>query len=196
MTTLSHAVASKRSHEGVRPLPDIGGVYVFVPQPQQDEAGFVSRTLDESSLRAAGIDPAGMVHDSTSRTRQRAIRGIYLTRGSGEVRLVRCARGVVFAVVVDLRRDSPTLRNVLTLELRAYPPVTLHVPPGCAYGFQSLTEPADVHCRTDREIDACDVLTIAWDDPELRIPWPLRPQSLAPQGRSAWSLATVLELVG
>lgn len=179
----------------VRPIPAISGAYLFVPRPHRDEGGFFSQTLDTAWLRAVGSEPSAFVQDSMSRTRQGVIRGLRLRRGRGETTLVRCSRGVVLGVMVDLRSQSPTFRKVFTVELRAYPPVTLYVPPGCAHGFQALTEPADVSYRIDREHDPTEDVTIAWDDPELAIPWPFRTVEAHRDDRAARSLATVMELL-
>ena len=88
---------------------------------------------------------------------------------------MRCSYGRVFDVIVDLRPDSPTYRNQKHLELSGDTQVTLYVPAGCAHGFQALTDPADVSYRIDRPHDPAEDVAIAFDDPELAIPWPLPP---------------------
>lgn len=177
----------------VRPIPTVSGAHVFVPRPRRDQRGFISQTLDTGWLRALGIDPSAFVQDSMSRTRQGVIRGLHLRRGQGEATLVRCSRGVVLDVMVDLRVGSPTFGNVHTIELRADPPVTLYVPPGCAHGFQALTEPADVTYRVDREHDPAEAVTIAWDDAELAISWPLRPVNPAQHEHAAAPLSAIVQ---
>jgi dTDP-4-dehydrorhamnose 3,5-epimerase len=178
--------------EEVRPIPEIAGAYLFVPRPHRDDRGFFSRTLDTTWLGAVGIDPRGFVQDSASRTRHGVIRGMHLRRGHGESKLVRCVHGVVFDAIVDLRPDSPTFRNVFTIELRSDPPVTLYVPAGCAHGFQSLTEPADITYRIDRAYEPREDVTIAWNDPDLAIQWPIQPRGMSEKDREAPSLTTVL----
>lgn len=173
----------------------IAGAHVFVPQPHRDERGFFSRSMDAAWLREAGVDPFSFLQDSVSRSRQGVIRGMHLRTGRGEAKLVRCSRGVVFDVIVDLRADSPTFRNLVTLELHADPPITVYVPAGCAHGFQALTEPADVTYRIDREHDPAEDVTIAWNDPELAIPWPLSPTRMSVRDRTAPPLADVLARV-
>lgn len=175
-----------------RSVTEIAGVHVFVPQPFRDERGFFSRSMDVTWLRDVGVDPCSFVQDSVSRTRQGVIRGMHLRRGRGEAKLVRCSRGVVFDVIVDLRPGSPTFRNVVTIELHADPPVTVYVPAGCAHGFQALTEPADVIYRIDREHDPLEDVTIAWDDPDLAIPWPLGPTGMSVRDATAPRLSDVL----
>ena len=93
--------------------------------------------------------------------------------GHGESKLVRCSAGPVFDVVVDLRPGSPTYREWLSFDLDGDQQNSIFIPAGCAHGFQALTEPADTSYRIDRRHDPREDLTIAYDDPELAIPWPL-----------------------
>ena len=113
------------------------------------------------------------------------MRGLHLRRGAGESKLVRCSYGVVFDVIVDLRPSSPTYRNWESFELHGDEQVSLYVPAGCAHGFQALTEPADVSYRIDRPHDPTEDVTIAFDDPELAISWPLAVAAMSQRDREA-----------
>ncbi|MGH3949247.1 MAG: dTDP-4-dehydrorhamnose 3,5-epimerase [Pseudonocardiaceae bacterium] len=155
------------------PVPAIAGAYLFEPTPHADERGFFCRTFDAEVVRSVGIDPDGFVQDSISRSRKGVVRGLHLRGGAGEAKLVRCSYGSVFDIVVDLRSGSSTYRNWEFFELSGETQITLYVPAGCAHGFQALTEPADISYRIDREHDPSEDVTIAFDDPELAIPWPL-----------------------
>jgi dTDP-4-dehydrorhamnose 3,5-epimerase len=173
----------------VIPVPRSAGALLFKPAPHVDERGFFSRTFDAATVRAAGIDPGSFLQDSLSRSRLGVLRGLHLRRGRGEAKLVRCSYGAVFDVVVDLRPGSPTYLNWESFELRDDEQVSLYVPAGCAHGFQSLTQPADVSYRIDREHDPSEDLSIAYDDPELGIPWPLSVSGMSERDRCAPSLA-------
>jgi dTDP-4-dehydrorhamnose 3,5-epimerase len=151
----------------------IPGLIVFTPQPYRDQRGFFSRTFESQVARQAGIDPAAFVQDSISRSAKGVIRGLHVRVGAGENKLVRCSAGAIFDVVVDLRPTSPRFRQWLSFDLDGNSQRSLYVPAGCAHGFQALTEPADISYRIDREHDASEDLTIAHDDPELGVPWPL-----------------------
>ena len=175
------------------PVPEIAGAYLFEPAPYVDQRGFFSRTFDADVVRSAGIDPDGFVQDSQSRSARGVVRGMHLRSGRGEAKLVRCSYGRVFDVIVDLRPDSPTFRNQKHLELSDDKQVTLYVPAGCAHGFQALTDPADVSYRIDRAHDPAEDVAIAFDDPELAIPWPLRPELLSQRDLQAPNLAAALE---
>lgn len=175
------------------PVPEIAGAYLFEPAPHVDQRGFFSRTFDADVVRSAGIDPDGFVQDSQSRSARGVVRGMHLRSGRGEAKLVRCSYGRVFDVIVDLRPNSPTFRNQKHLELSDDKQVTLYVPAGCAHGFQALTDPADVSYRIDRAHDPAEDVAIAFDDPELAIPWPLRPELLSQRDLQAPNLAAALE---
>ena len=177
----------------VCPVPRIAGALLFRPVPHVDERGFFSRTYDAEVTRAAGIDPAGFAQDSLSRSARGVVRGMHIRRGDGEAKLVRCSYGAIFDVVVDLRPASPTYRNWESFELRDEEQVSLYVPAGCAHGFQARTDPADVCYRIDRPHDPAEDVSIAFDDPELAIPWPLPVAMMSQRDRDAPSLATAMK---
>jgi dTDP-4-dehydrorhamnose 3,5-epimerase len=123
------------------------------------------------------------------------VRGLHTRRGEGEAKLVRCSYGAIFDVVVDLRPASPTYRNWESFELHDDEQVSLYIPAGCAHGFQALTEPADVSYRIDRAHDPSEDVSIAYDDPELGIPWPLPATLRSERDRSAPLLSAVTSLL-
>jgi dTDP-4-dehydrorhamnose 3,5-epimerase len=157
----------------VTTVPRIAGALLFTPTPHVDERGFFSRTFDAEIVRAAGIDPFSFTQDSLSRSRLGVVRGLHVRRGAGEAKLVRCSYGGIYDVIVDLRPGSATFRNWESFELRDDDQVSLYVPAGCAHGFQSLTDPADVSYRIDRPHDPAEDVSVAFDDPDLAIGWPL-----------------------
>lgn len=175
------------------PVDRIAGAVVFQPQPHLDERGFFSRTFDADVAREAGIDPDGFLQDSQSRSARGVVRGMHLRAGRGEAKLVRCSYGTVFDVIVDLRPESPTFRNWECFELRDTEQTSLYIPAGCAHGFQALTDPADVCYRIDRAHDPSEDVSIAFDDPELGIPWPLPAALMSPRDRAAGSLEAALK---
>ena len=178
----------------VKPVSRIDGALLFTPAPHVDERGFFCRTFDAEIMRAAGIDPA-FAQDSLSRSVRGVVRGMHVRRGDGEAKLVRCSYGAIFDVIVDLRPDSPTYRNWESFELRDSEQVSLYVPAGCAHGFQALTDPADVSYRIDRPHDPAEDVTIAFDDPELAIPWPLPVAAMSARDRGAPSLADAMKML-
>jgi dTDP-4-dehydrorhamnose 3,5-epimerase len=179
----------------VNQVSRITGALLFRPTPYVDQRGFFSRTFDADVMRAVGIDPAAFVQDSLSRSAYGVIRGLHVRRGDGEAKLVRCSYGAVFDVIVDLRPASPTYRNWESFELRDDEQVSLYVPAGCAHGFQARTDPADVSYRIDRAHDPAEDVSIAFDDPELGIPWPLPAAIMSDRDRAAPSLAVAMKLL-
>jgi len=176
----------------VIPVSRVAGALLLRPAPHVDARGFFSRTFDAAVARAAGIDPNAFVQDSISRSARGVLRGLHLRSGQGEAKLVRCSYGAVYDVIVDLRPGSPTYRNWQGFELRDSEQASLYIPAGCAHGFQALTDPADVSYRIDREHDPSEDVTIAHDDPELAISWPLPVTAMSERDRTAPPLARVL----
>ena len=179
----------------VSPVPRINGVLLLRPSPHVDDRGFFCRTFDADVLRTAGIDPSAFVQHSLSRSVRGVVRGLHVRRGHGEAKLVRCSYGAIFDVVVDLRPASPTYLNWESFELRDEEQVTLYVPAGCGHGFQALTDPADVSYMIDRAHDPSEDLSIAFDDPELDIPWPLPVTIRSQRDRLAPPLADAAKLL-
>lgn len=171
----------------------IPGVLIFEPSPHRDDRGFFSRTFDSAVARQAGLDPFAFVEDSVSRSRRGVVRGLHVRVGRGESKLVRCSWGAVLDVVVDLRPGSPAYGQWLSFDLDGESQTSVYVPAGCAHGFQALTEPADVSYRIDREHDPAEDLTIAHDDPDLAIVWPLSVTALSDADRRAAPMSALDE---
>src|SRR5215469_7378525 len=179
----------------VQPIAGIAGALLFIPTPHRDERGFFSRTFDAEVARAAGLDPAVFAQDSISRSARGVIRGMHIRSGAGEAKLVRCSYGAIFDVIVDLRPASPTYRNCESFELTGDSQISLYIPAGCAHGFQALTEPADTSYRIDRPHDPAEDVSIAFDDPELDIGWPLTVSMMSPRDRLALPLSAAIKLL-
>jgi dTDP-4-dehydrorhamnose 3,5-epimerase len=179
----------------VEPVTRITDAYLFTPTPHVDDRGFFCRTFEEADVRGAGIEPTAFVQDSLSRSRLGVVRGMHVRRGAGEAKLVRCSYGAVFDVIVDLRPTSPTYLNWESFELDGATQVSLYVPAGCAHGFQALSDPADVSYRIDKLHDPAEDVSIAFDDPELALPWPLPVSMMSQRDRHALPLAEALRLL-
>ena len=178
-----------------RQVPRIAGALLFIPTPHADERGFFCRTFEADVVRAAGIDPDSFAQDSISRSVRGVVRGLHVRRGAGEAKLVRCSYGAIFDVIVDLRPASPTYRNWESFELTGDSQVSLYVPAGCAHGFQALTDPADTSYRIDRPHDPNEDVSIAFDDPELGIPWPLPVSVISERDKLALALPAAIKLL-
>jgi dTDP-4-dehydrorhamnose 3,5-epimerase len=189
------AASGREALLDVTPVPGIEGALLFRPSPHVDDRGFFCRTFDAEVIRAAGLDPAAFIQHSLSRSTLGVVRGLHVRRGDGEAKLVRCSFGTIFDVVVDLRAASPTYRNWESFDLRDDAQEALYVPAGCAHGFQALTEIADVCYMIDRAHDPSEDVSIAFDDPDLAIPWPLPVTIMSSRDRCAPPLAESVRLL-
>ena len=174
-------------------VPEIAGAYLFEPTPYADERGFFCRTFDADVVRSVGLDPNAFVQDSVSRSVRGVLRGLHLRSGAGEAKLVRCSYGKIFDVVVDLRPGSDTYAKWLSFNLDGDRQNSIFIPAGCAHGFQALTEPADTSYRIDRRHDPSEDLTIAYNDPQLGIEWPLPVAAMSAADAAAPPLSELTE---
>ncbi|MET8865560.1 dTDP-4-dehydrorhamnose 3,5-epimerase [Nonomuraea sp. NPDC004580] len=172
----------------------LAGTLLFTPTPHRDERGLFTRTFDAALAKEHGLDPAAFVQDSQSRTVAGAVRALHGRSGRGEAKLVRCARGAVFDVLVDARPDSPTFGRQMTVTLDDRDFVHLYVPPGLLHGYQALSE-ADVCYRIDREHDPAEDVSVRYDDPDLAIAWPLPVTAISARDLAAGSWKEALRLL-
>jgi dTDP-4-dehydrorhamnose 3,5-epimerase len=167
----------------------LADVVLFEPTAHRDDRGWFSRTFDSADARDAGIDPGRFLQDSQSRSARGVVRGMHGRVGLGEAKLVRCAHGAIFDVIVDARPESPTFGRWEAFRLDDRHMQNLYIPRGFLHGFQALTETADTCYRIDAEHDPDEDVSVRWDDPELGIPWPLPVSAISDRDRAAgaWS---------
>ena len=125
------------------------------------------------------------VQDNHSRSGHGVVRGMHFHIGSGVAKLVRCSRGRILDVAVDLRRGSPTYAQWEAVELDEQSMRELYVPVGFAHGFCVLSEVADVLYKQTAYYDPAVERGIAWNDPDLAIEWRLPAGELTVSGRDA-----------
>jgi dTDP-4-dehydrorhamnose 3,5-epimerase len=152
---------------------DLLGMLVFTPQPVRDDRGFFTRTFDAATARRNGLPPESLVQDSQSRSTRGVLRGLHFRNDGGEGKLVRCSRGRVFDVAVDLRPWSPTFRRWQSVVLDDVDHRSVWLPAGLAHGFLVLSDDADICYRIDREYLPGTSAVVRWDDPDLDVDWPL-----------------------
>lgn len=154
------------------------GVRIIEPQVFGDSRGFFMETWQADKFAAAGID-AHFVQDNHSRSKQWTLRGLHLQVAHVQGKLVRVSAGSVYDVVVDLRKASRTFGAWWGVELSAENNRMLWVPPGLAHGILVTSPSADFLYKCTDFYSQADERTLAWDDPWLRIEWPL-PANIAP----------------
>jgi len=170
----------------------IDGLVLVEPEVHGDERGFLVETYREDAWRDLGVD-AEFVQDNHSRSGHGILRGLHFQLRPGQAKLVRCARGRIWDVAVDLRRDSPTYRRWEGHELDDVAHRQLYVPVGFAHGFCVLSDEADVAYKLSSRFDPDAEAGIAWDDPAIGVDWPLPEPRLSERDRAAPRLA---ELAG
>ena len=166
------------------------GLVVVEPDVFGDERGFLLETYNAPRWRDLGID-VGFVQDNHSRSVGGTLRGLHFQTSPGQAKLVRCVRGRIWDVAVDLRRDSPTYAQWEGYELDDEAHRQLYVPVGFAHGFCVLSDVADVGYKLSSLYDPATEAGIAWDDPEIGVEWPIDDPQLSDRDRTAPRLADV-----
>jgi len=145
-------------------------------EPIRDERGWFARTFDAELFRAHGMDPAVVQSNVSANTRAGTLRGMHWqAEPHGEGKLVRCQRGAIFDVIVDLRPGSPTYCEWFGVELTADNGVQLFIPAGLAHGFQTLADDSEVHYQMTAAYVPDAARGVRWDDRAFGIAWPEPP---------------------
>jgi dTDP-4-dehydrorhamnose 3,5-epimerase len=168
------------------PLP---GVVLIEPQVFGDERGWFFETYHVERFRAAGID-ALFVQDNHSHSTRDVLRGLHYQEPNPQGKLVRCTRGRLFDVAVDIRVGSPTFRQWFSVELSDENKRMLWVPPGYAHGFCALSDEVDLVYKCTALYDRDSDRAILWNDPEIGVAWPVASPRLSPRDAAAPTLAT------
>ena len=166
------------------------GVIVVEPQAHGDARGFFAETFRADRFAALGIREE-WVQDNHSRSARGVLRGMHFAVGPGQAKLVRCARGAILDVAVDIRRGSPTFGRWEAVRLDDESLRQVYLPVGFAHGFLVLSEVADVVYRCSAYYDAALERGFAWDDPEVGIDWTVAAPSLSERDRAAPRLADI-----
>jgi dTDP-4-dehydrorhamnose 3,5-epimerase len=150
-------------------IPD---VLIVEPKLYSDERGFFLETYQEQHYTAAGI-PGPFVQDNHSGSRMGTLRGLHYQIRQAQGKLIRVVAGEVFDVAVDLRRSSATFGQWEGIRLSAENKLQLWIPPGFAHGFSVLSDWAEVIYKTTDYYAPQWERTLLWNDPTIRISWPL-----------------------
>jgi dTDP-4-dehydrorhamnose 3,5-epimerase len=154
----------------------IAGVYVITPQTMHDERGSFTRTFSRDTFTGRGLESVIIECSVSLNHRERTLRGLhYQVEPHAEAKLVRCSRGRIFDVVVDIREASPTYGDWTSVELSAEESNALYVPASCAHGFLTLEEESEVQYMITHAYVPQAARGIRWDDPGPRIEWPHEP---------------------
>jgi dTDP-4-dehydrorhamnose 3,5-epimerase len=172
-------------------LPD---VILVEPVVYRDTRGFFLETYHERKFAEGGID-LRFVQDNHSLSGYGTLRGLHMQLRFAQGKLVRCIEGEIWDVAVDVRRGSPYFGKHVGATLSDENMVQLYIPPGFAHGFVVLSESAQVQYKCTELYHPEDELAIAWNDPELAIPWPISDVVLSDRDRAAKLLGDVHDLL-
>jgi dTDP-4-dehydrorhamnose 3,5-epimerase len=153
---------------------ELSGSYILEIEPVQDERGFFSRLWCRKQFQDFGLH-SHFEQQSLSFNRKRGtLRGMHFQLAPHEeIKLIRCSRGAIWDVILDLRPGSSTFRRWLATELTADNYKMVYVPAGFAHGFQALTDDAEVLYQISEPYHPELARGVRWDDPAFRIEWPL-----------------------
>lgn len=168
------------------------GVALIAPRVIADERGFFVETFSRERWRELGVD-ADFVQHNQSRSVKGTLRGLHFQTEPGQAKLLRCVRGEIRDVAVDLRRGSPTYGQWEAHLLDDVEHHQLFVPVGFGHGFAVLSEVADVAYQVSSYYDPATEAGIAWDDPDVGVEWDIENPVLSERDKNAPKLAEVAD---
>lgn len=169
-----------------RPTP-VEGAYVVEMEPRGDERGYFARTWCRDEFAEHGLSTDFVQANTSFSPRQGTLRGLhYQVAPHGEDKLVRCIRGAIFDVFVDLRPDSPTYLQWGSVELTEASKTLVYVPKGCGHGFQTLRPNALVTYSVTGVYAPQAERGVRWDDPAIGVEWPAAPSRTISDKDRSW----------
>lgn len=163
----------------------LAGAYLIEPEPKSDHRGFFGRIWCEDELAALGLE-TNIVQSNVGFSHARGtLRGLhYQTAPHAEVKILRCTRGSVYDVIVDLRPDSPTCGKWFGSELSATNHRMMYVPEGFATGYLTLEDNSEIYYHTSHRFNPQAAFGVRYDDPAFGIEWPGEIRVISDQDRS------------
>lgn len=170
----------------------LDGLVLIEPEVHGDERGFLVETFRDGLWRELGVEMEA-VQENHSRSGRNILRGLHFQTTPGQAKLVRCMRGRIWDVAVDLRRDSDTYGQWEGHELDDERHRQFLVPVGFAHGFCVLSDVADVAYKLSSLYDPATEAGIAWDDPDVGVEWPVTEPMLSERDKTAPKLAEIAD---
>lgn len=169
-------------------------VIVIEPDVHQDDRGFFLESYQEKKYQAGGISTR-FVQDNHSNSVKNTLRGLHTQIKQPQGKLIRIIEGEVFDVAVDIRPNSPTFKNWVSVMLSQQNFKQIYIPPGFAHGFCVLSDNAQFEYKCTDYYDPTDELTILWSDPDINIDWPITEPILSDKDINAPLLSEVLDIL-
>jgi dTDP-4-dehydrorhamnose 3,5-epimerase len=149
------------------------GVFEISLDPRTDHRGLFARSWCQKEFEEHGLNPRLVQCSISFNTRKGTLRGMHFQAPPyAEAKIVRCTRGAIYDVVVDLRPSSPAYRNWIAVVLTAANRHMVYVPEGCGHGFLTLEDETEVFYQMSEYYDAESGRGVRWNDPAFRITWP------------------------
>jgi dTDP-4-dehydrorhamnose 3,5-epimerase len=163
----------------------LAGAYLIDPERIEDDRGFFARTWCRDEFERHGLNPRLVQCNVSYNARRGTLRGMHFqARPHEEAKLVRCTRGAIHDVIVDLRDGSPTYRRWFAATLSSENLRMLYIPEGFAHGFQTLADATEVFYQMSESFHPGSARGVRHDDPALRITWPLEVAVISEKDRS------------
>jgi dTDP-4-dehydrorhamnose 3,5-epimerase len=152
---------------------NLSGAFVIEPERHEDSRGHFSRTFCVEEFRKHGLDTRVEQCSVSFNRKKGTLRGMhYQTAPFEEAKLVRCNRGGIYDVIIDLRRYSASFKQHFAVELDEHNGKMLYIPQGFAHGFQTLKDETEVHYQMSVAFSPDHARGVRWDDPAFGISWP------------------------
>ena len=149
------------------------GAFIIEPEKFEDQRGFFARVWCQKEFEAHGLSPSVAQIKNSFNKKRGAIRGLhYQTEPYEEAKLIRCTKGAIYDVIIDLRPDSTTYLEWIGVELTADNRKMLYVPENFAHGYQSLTDNTEIFYPVSQFYSPESAQGVRWNDPTIGIEWP------------------------
>lgn len=163
-----------------KPMPEMPEIVVIEPRVFGDERGWFQETFKESDFAKHGIRGPFMQDNHSRSVGKGTLRGLHYQKEPAEQgKLVRCLRGEIFDVAVDIRKGSPTYLRHVSVVLSEQNHKIIWIPAGFAHGVQALTDEVEIAYKATKEYSVPHDRSIRWDDPQIGVRWPLPPAALS-----------------
>ena len=167
---------------------ELSGAWIIEIEPREDERGFFARTFDAALFEQHGLNPAAAQGNMSYNGRRGTLRGMhYQLPPATETKYIRCTRGAIYDVIIDLRADSPTHGRHIGVELTEDNRRSLYVPAMFGHGFQTLADETEVAYQVSEYYTPGAERGLRHDDPAFGIAWPIEVSVISDKDRS-WPL--------
>lgn len=150
----------------------IPGLLIIQPKIFTDDRGFFFESYNAARFHEIGLDLV-WGQDNHAKSVQNTVRGLHFQRGEGQAKLIRCIRGAIWDVAVDIRPDSPTLGQWFAMELTEENKTMFYIPVGFAHGYAVLSDVGEVIYKCTNLYDPALETGFRWNDPEVGVKWPV-----------------------